>query len=209
MPMVVVVIVLPPMIMVAPMAVVVVLAGNTQAIAWGNSRHHARRRNLSCGQFSRVFLFAPFSREGVHRAIERVRRELLRLRVSCLVQGVTGFEQAPARRQPERLAVRSEGRIVFVDVDEIDWIAAAANYVQINAGRESYIMREGIGRLSERLDRQRFLRIHRSIIANVRKIRELHHCDYGAYIVVLRSGKELSCGHSLRNGLDRFVSECT
>ena len=156
------------------------------------------------------FLLAPFTQERVHRAIERVQRELLRVRLSSLFPSVTSDAYVTGQRgQPERLAVKSEGRIVFVDVDEIDWIAAAANYVRINAGRESYLMREGIGRLAERLDGRRFIRIHRSIIVSARKIRELHHCGYGDYIVVLRSGKELSCSHGFRDGLDRFVSECT
>jgi two-component system LytT family response regulator len=156
------------------------------------------------------FLLAPFSQEGVHRAIERVRRQLLKLQPSGRVQGLTdGVYALPRRSQPDRLAVRNEGRIVFVDVDEIDWIAAAANYVRINTGRESFLMREGIGGLSERLDRKRFIRIHRSTIVNIHKIKELQRCSYGDYIVILRNGKELSCGHGFRNELDRFVSECT
>jgi len=155
------------------------------------------------------FLCTPFTQEHVHRAIERARRELLKLQLSYLAEQVMGSAQAPhLRQQREQLAVRSKGSIIFVDVDEIDWIAAAANYVRIHAGQQSYLMRESIGRFSERLDGRRFIRIHRSIIVNVRKIRELHYCNSGEYIAVLRNGKQLSCSRGFRDGLDHFISGC-
>ncbi len=85
-----------------------------------------------------------------------------------------------------------------LSTSEIDWIAAAANYVKRNVGKESYLLREAIGSTSERLDQDRFLRIHRSLIGNVRKIKELQPFEIGEYIAILKNGKELSCSRGYR-----------
>jgi two-component system LytT family response regulator len=105
----------------------------------------------------------------------------------------------------DRMVIRAGGKVVFLDLAEVDWIEAAANYVKLNVGKESYLVREGIGRVSERLDPDRFVRIHRSVIVNVRKIKELQPCDSGEYIAVLRNGKELSCSRGYRTELQRLI----
>ena len=94
---------------------------------------------------------------------------------------------------------------MFLDLDEIDWIEAAANYVKLHAGNTSYLLREGIGRISEGLDPGSFIRVHRSTIVNVSKIKELQPCDSGEYIAVLRNGKELSCSRGCRAQLQRLI----
>ena len=104
------------------------------------------------------------------------------------------------------MVIRAGGKVVFLDLAEVDWIeAAAANYVKLNVGKESYLVREGIGRVSERLDPNRFVRIHRSVIVSLRKIKELQPCDNGEYIAVLRNGKELSCSRGYRTELQRLI----
>jgi two-component system LytT family response regulator len=94
---------------------------------------------------------------------------------------------------------------VFLEIDEIDWVEAAANYVKVHAGKESYVLRERIGRILERLDPNQFVRIHRSTIANVRRVKELQPCNSGEYIVVLKDGKELSCSRGYRAGMQRLI----
>jgi two-component system, LytTR family, response regulator len=97
--------------------------------------------------------------------------------------------------------------VVFLDTDDIDWVEAAANYVKLHVGKDSYVLREGIGRISDRLDPNQFVRIHRSAIANVRKIKELQPCNSGEYIVVLKDGKELSCSRGYRSGLQQLIDK--
>ena len=94
-----------------------------------------------------------------------------------------------------------------MNLDEVDWIGAAANYVKLNVGTSSYLLREGIGRISDRLDPGRFVRIHRSTIVNVQKIKELQPCDSGEYIAVLKNGKELACSRGYRAELQRLIEE--
>src|SRR5215472_7380198 len=92
----------------------------------------------------------------------------------------------------QRLAIKTGGRLVFLDSNEIDWIEACGNYVKFHAGRESYLTRGGIGELAKKLPTE-FVRVHRSTIVHIRKIKELQPCDNGEYIVTLKDGKQLSC----------------
>ena len=154
------------------------------------------------------YLLKPFNQERLHRAIERVKAELLksheqsvRARILDLL-ATTKVES----RQVRRLVIRTSGRVVFLDLNEIDWIEAAANYVKLHSGKDSYLLREGIGHLAAKLDPDRFVRIHRSSIVNVSRIRELQPCESGEYIAVLRNGKELSCSRGCRPQLLRLIN---
>jgi two-component system, LytTR family, response regulator len=153
------------------------------------------------------YLLKPFNQERLHHALERVKAELLKshehsvkARILDLL-GKTKPEPAPLRR----LVIRTGGRVVFLELDEVDWIEAAANYVKLHVGKSSYLLREGIGHISAKLDPERFVRIHRSSIVNVSRIRELQPCDSGEYIAVLRDGKELSCSRGCRPHLVKLI----
>jgi two-component system LytT family response regulator len=159
------------------------------------------------------YLLKPFGGERLHHAIERVRAELLKSHNRDLTSRILDLiaekaePKTESRQIDDRMVIRAGGKVVFLDVKEIDWIEAAANYVKLNVGKESYLLREGIGSISERLDPQRFVRIHRSAIVNVRKIKELQPCDSGEYIAVLKNGKELSCSRGYRTELQRLIGK--
>jgi two-component system LytT family response regulator len=159
------------------------------------------------------YLLKPFEAERLHQAIERARAELLKFHNRDLTSRIlqllaTDAEpRIEAKQVDDRMVVRAGGKVVFLDVKEIDWIEAAANYVKLIVGRDSYLLREGIGSIAERLDPDRFVRIHRSAIVNVRKIKELQPCDSGEYIAVLKNGKELSCSRGYRAELQRLISK--
>jgi two-component system LytT family response regulator len=155
------------------------------------------------------YLLKPFDQERLHRAIERVHtefvksgdREMARRILDYLAKGQI---ESPADK---RLIIRAEGRVVFLDVDEIEWIDADANYVKLNAGKTTYVLRQSIGNLSQRLNPNQFVRIHRSTIVNIEKIKELQPCNSGEYIVVLRNGKQLSCSRGYRGGLQSLIDK--
>jgi two-component system LytT family response regulator len=153
------------------------------------------------------YLLKPFDQERLHRAMERA-REHITLHRGAAAERIRAFLSQVASRKGmgERIAIKSVGRVVYVDASEIDWIEAAANYVHVHAGKDVHTMRESISHLAEKLDSARFVRVHRSVIVNVAKIRELQHCNSGEYIVVLRNGKELSCSRSYRSALDAALS---
>ncbi len=154
------------------------------------------------------YLLKPFNQERLHHALERVKAELLKSHEHSLRSRILDMlgEVKPDSQQLRRLVIRTAGRVVFLDLNEVDWIEAAANYVKLHVGKDSYLLREGIGHISARLDPQHFVRIHRSFIVNVRRIRELQPCDSGEYIAVLRDGKELSCSRGCRPQLQRLIA---
>lgn len=94
---------------------------------------------------------------------------------------------------------------MFLNLDEIHWVEAAANDVRLNTGKDSYLFREPISRVSERLNPAHFVRIQRSMIVNVRRIRELIPVN-GEYVVVLNNGKELPCGRGYRANLQHLIA---
>ncbi len=155
------------------------------------------------------YLLKPFDRDRLRSAINRARVEFLRSRDRETTSRILDFlTQNKAESQADgRLAFKSGGRVVFLDLDEIDWLSAAANYVTLRVGAESYVLREGIGHISERLDPNKFVRIHRSTIVNVKKIKQVEPVNSGEYIVVLKDGKELSCSRGYRAGLQRLIDK--
>jgi len=155
------------------------------------------------------YLLKPFDQKRLHRAVEKARAELLMSHDQNIAGRVLLDLLAQTRTAPksvdQRFMIKAGGRLVFLNLDEIDWIEAAANYVKLNVGNTSYLLREGIGRISERLDPGSFIRVHRSTIVNVNKIKELQPCDSGEYIAVLRNGKELSCSRGCRAQLQQLI----
>jgi two-component system, LytTR family, response regulator len=111
-------------------------------------------------------------------------------------------EERRERPAFRRLAIRNNGHILFLDPQEVEWIEAAGNYVRLNAGGESHLLRETMARVEARLPPERFLRIHRSAIANLEAVRELVLEARGDFVVVLRSGKRLPLSRACRNRLE-------
>jgi two-component system LytT family response regulator len=153
------------------------------------------------------YLVKPFDQDRFHAAVERAREEMLRSGDGSLTRHLLALLEGP-RPGPEidqRFVLKIGGRSVFLDMDEIDWVEAAANYVKFHVGSDCYATREGIGLIAAKLDPRRFVRIHRSTIVNVRKIKELQPCNGNEYMVVLRDGKQLSCSRGYRAPLQRLM----
>jgi two-component system LytT family response regulator len=158
------------------------------------------------------YLLKPFDRDRLHAAIARASVEIrksqdqdLTNRVLALLSTVRSGKRLP--QFDERVTIRTNGRVVFLNLEEIHWIEAAANYVRLNTGKDSYLFRETISRISERLNPSQFVRIHRSMIVNVAGIKELIPVNSGEYVVVLHSGKELSCSRGYRSNLQDLMGK--
>lgn len=153
------------------------------------------------------YLLKPFDHERLHQAMDRARSELLKTNHHDTTERILQYlsETRDQSATSRRLIVRAGGRVVFLSFDEIDWVEAAANYVRIYVGKQGYLLRRGIGDIAERLDPKQFIRIHRSAIVNVQKIKELQPVNSGEYIVILKDGKELSCSRGYRSGLQELV----
>ncbi len=110
-------------------------------------------------------------------------------------------------RPKRRLVARAQGRFLLFSPDEIDWIEAAGNYVRLNIGAQCHLLRETMASIEARLDPAAFLRIHRSVIVNLERIRELKPSGGGEYVVVLRDGTELTLSRGYRAKLPEILGE--
>ncbi len=154
------------------------------------------------------YLLKPFDRGRFSKAMERARSEHERRQAGDVKRQLLALLQdVESRREsyPARLVIKTSGRVIFLKVDEIDWVDAAGNYVRIHAGAESHMLRETMGRLEERLDPEKFLRIHRSTIVNIERIRELQQQFHGDYLVVLKNGQRLTLSRSYRDRIQELL----
>jgi two-component system LytT family response regulator len=113
---------------------------------------------------------------------------------------------ASPRSYLKRLAVRSAGKTEFVDVEDIDWIEAAENYVEVHAGRMTRLLHVTMNVLEKSLDPKNFLRIHRSLIVNVDRIKNLESDAHGEYVITLRDGVRLQSGRTYSGRLRALMN---
>jgi len=155
------------------------------------------------------YLLKPFDGTRFQRALERARERLDRQRAGDLgrrlMAMVHDLKPEPPS-QPDRLVVKSSGRIHFLRVDEIDWIDAAGNYVRLHVKGESHLFRETMNAIEQRLDGGRFVRIHRSHIVNIDRIKELLPGN-GEHIVLLRNGVRLTLSRGYRDKLQQRLGQ--
>lgn len=113
---------------------------------------------------------------------------------------------ASPRNYLQRLAVRSSSRIVFLDIGEVDWIGGAENYAEVHAGRATHLLHVTMSALEKSLDPAVFLRIHRSIIVNCGRIKEMQPGTHGEYVITLRDGVRLQSGRTYAERLKALVN---
>jgi two-component system, LytTR family, response regulator len=155
------------------------------------------------------YLLKPFTQERLQATLERFRSERskkgdsrnLNERLGSLLENL-----GQMRQYAERILVKVNGRILFLQTSEIDWVESAGNYIQLHVGREKYMLRETMKTIEERLDPQIFLRIHRSTVVNTKRIKEIYPLFSGDYTVVLKNGIELNLSRHYRERLLEMFS---
>jgi two-component system LytT family response regulator len=152
------------------------------------------------------YLVKPCTPDRFKTALQRARAQIqekktgeIHSRLNSLLEDV---QTEP--RQAARLAVKSEGRIIFLKLADIDWVEAADNYVKLHVGGETHLLRETMTALENKLPAERFLRISRSAMVNIEQIKELHPLFHGEYVVVLRAGARLTLTRGYRDKLARL-----
>jgi len=154
------------------------------------------------------YLLKPFSASRFQAALSHAREYVAQRRASHLGREVLALLPGIERPQPpERLVVRSGGRIYFVPAADIDWCEASGNYVHLHVGTQSHLIRETMSNLEARLDASRFVRIHRSAIVNVDRIQELRSSFNGEYVVVLKGGARLTLSRTYRDALQHRIGK--
>ena len=152
------------------------------------------------------YLLKPFDQERCQTALQRALQRLrgkdsadLTRRLSALLADLK-----PEARPADRIAVKGEGRVVLVKLDDLDWVEAADNYVVLHTGQESHLLRETLTNLEARLPAAKFLRISRSAIVNLERIKELQPLFHGEYVVVLRNGAKVTLSRGYRDKLPQL-----
>lgn len=156
------------------------------------------------------FLLKPFDEERFHKSLPKARRFLERrpTAIPLEMNGLNGTSDLAYVDQRNRFVARSGGKIIFFKPNEITWIEAAANYVRLNVrSGQSYLIRQTMHEIEHKLDAGMFLRIHRSIIVNIERVRELQPCGGGEYIVMLQDGKQLPLGRSYRPRMEQLLAQ--
>jgi two-component system LytT family response regulator len=153
------------------------------------------------------YLLKPFDRERFQTALRRALDHVQRGRAGELNERLAALldEVKPAGKFPARIAVKSSGRVVFVKVSDIDWVDAADNYVELHVGTEAHLHRETMNALEQTLPPEKFMRISRSTIVNVDRIKELQPLFHGEYAVILRDNTRLTLSRSYREKLQHLL----
>jgi len=150
------------------------------------------------------YLLKPFDAARLRQALDRVRH---RLRSAGGAPGTERIRQAVqqarnVRRPLTRLLVRtSRGAAKLLRLEDVMFIEAEENYVRLHAADDSYLVRGTLAALEERLDSDRFVRVHRSHIVNLEAIRELHPWSHGDWRIILHDNRELMLSRRFRDRL--------
>jgi len=152
------------------------------------------------------YLLKPVSGERFAEALQRIRMNARRRgddseRMLSLLQSL-----ASPPRTLTRIAVRSAGKTTFVDLQDVLWIQAAENYVQLHTARSRHLVHMTFQSLLGRLDPEVFVRIHRSAIVNVRHIQQIESAGQGDYVLTLDNGYCIESSRTYGETIRRLVS---
>ena len=109
--------------------------------------------------------------------------------------------QALAKPQSPRVAIKAKGKIVFINLDEVVALHAEGNYVSLQRNGNSYLLRESISVMAERLERYGFIRIHRSVLVNTSFVEEIQPCLTGSCSLRITGGREYTVTRTYRKNL--------
>ena len=148
------------------------------------------------------YLLKPIEPERFARTLEHVRTTLGNRsdRLEALLDALA------TRDLPlDRLVIRTRGKVSFLKPSEIDWVEADGKHVKLHAGRETHVVRQQLKRLEPRLTPHGFVRVHRSAIVNIDRIKELEPWFHGEYVVILKDGTKLTSSAAHSEALHRII----
>ncbi len=145
------------------------------------------------------YLLKPFDDDRFEQALVRARSLIKQKKVGALSEQLAALvsDAATTKKEPEedaflqRITIKARGTIYFVKVEDIDWIEAAGDYVSIHVAGKTHLLRETMAGMVKKLDPRDFVRIHRSSIVRVDRVKEIKPYFHGDYIIYLLDGTEL------------------
>lgn len=167
------------------------------------------------------YLLKPFSDQRFQQALTRAKEELrknrtadveqrleeLLARVSDLRQGATPKTASPAPEYAERIVVKSSGDLHFIKASDVLWIEAQGDFVKVQTVAQTQLVRETLQSMEQKLDTNRFIRIHRSFVVNVEHIKRVAPALYGDHTVYMSDGSKLRLSRNYRGKLRALIGK--
>jgi two-component system LytT family response regulator len=153
------------------------------------------------------YLLKPFEYDRLRQAVQRARAQLRKPDAETQQTRLLALLEDWHRQSQtwDRVAVREDRRITFLRPDAIDWIEAEGNYLRLHVGQKSYLIRETMHAAETRLAPKKFLRVNRSTLVNLERVKEWQPMFHGDSVVILESGTRLTVSRVYRESLDRLV----
>jgi len=152
------------------------------------------------------YLLKPIDGNRLRESLDRARREMARDRNEPAQQlGALLDELRTRSGYLKRIGVSSAGRISIVRVAEVSWVEAAGNYVKLHVGDREHLARQTMKEIESRLDPEQFVRVHRSAIVNLDRVREVQPWFRGEQVLILDNDTRITIGRRYREELVRLL----
>ncbi len=149
------------------------------------------------------YLLKPYTAERLHSSLQYA-RERIQNEPSRTIRD--NRQPANGNAAKSRIVFKSRGRILFLPISEIRWIAAEENYVRICTGSESHLLRETMTGMESKLDSEMFMRVHRSAIVNLKYVKEVRRETSGDFSVLLSNGQKVAMSRSHHSNIDHLIN---
>jgi two-component system LytT family response regulator len=160
------------------------------------------------------YLLKPINSERLQAALRRAKEQVslknttaFGQQLADLLQELKAGREGQQRRGRylKRIPIKLKERVIFVETDDIDWVESQDNYVRLHRRGEAHLLREALSSLESKLDPSKFLRIRRSTLVNIRRVKELRPLFNGEYIIVLQDSTRLQSSRRYRKNLDLLL----
>ena len=153
------------------------------------------------------YLLKPFDRERFKQALDQARARLRSAQPAAADQRLAELlaHLHTGAKQSDRLVFKQDGRVVFVRAEAIDWLEADGNYVRVHCGSESHYVRETLAGLEAQLPAEKFMRVSRSALVNLDRVKGFQPMFYGDFTVMLLNGAKVSMSRNYRERLEKLM----
>ncbi len=171
------------------------------------------------------YLLKPFDYDRFNIALQRAKAVVRQQKLSQMGENLLAVLQSvnskdgespsgPDNRKPaahpepiHRVGIKSDGRIYFLKTEEIDWVEGSGDYLTLHTGDQTHLIRETMGNFRAKLDPNKFLRIHRSTIVNIERIKDIQPLFKGDYVITLTNGTSLKASRGYRHELQPLLDQ--
>ena len=152
------------------------------------------------------YLVKPADAARLKLAVERARTQISQRQTGQIAEQLSSLVEDLKKGSPGtgRLTVKSDGRVLLIKTDDVSWIESSDNYVKLHVGAENHLVRETMNAIEAKLPPEKFIRISRSTIVNIERIKELTTLFHGEYAVILRDGTRLTLTRNYRDALPKL-----